>query len=535
MYITQANMINYKLMADKALIDSAQIDDLIETDKISPIKLAMSQGVNYYKGKHDYLTHKNTYFVDGNEIEDKIKANNKIVHLFHKILVNQKAAYIAGNPIVVSLTVEDVKDENNPTPQEDKAISESKEFQTVLLEELGEKFNDMITDLLTGSSNKGLEWLHFYINKEGELNYVITPAEQIIAIYDTQYQDKLLYVIRYYSYDIIDPVGKTMATKYKVEWWTDKNVTYWEQQIDGTYIHDPNYYAADTTVYLLPHWTAYNTKSPSAKQGHSWGRVPFICLPNNSDYSTDLSGIKALIDSYDKVKSGWCNDLEDFQELLYNVKGYNGLSAEARQGYTEIGFLVHNLKTNKVVLTDNDGDVTTIKAEIPIEAKTKFLDITRREIFYFGEGVDINDEKIANSPSGVSLMILYEPLNEKCNRMITKLKLFLRNFMQYVTEYINMRDGTDYDYKQIVYTINKSTIFNEIEKVNALNASGAQLSQQTLLEQHPWVNDVDEEIARLEKEKNRRDEQGLVDLEKVSDSETMLDNEGNPIKDINVE
>jgi SPP1 family phage portal protein len=524
-YLTATEIINYKLMADKALIDSSQIEDMINRDLISPIKLSMNEGINYYNGQHDYLTHKNKYIVDGKEIEDKLKANNLIIHPFLKTLINQKIAYIAGNQISVTVAEPDIEDEESPTTQESKNLTASQEFQTLLLEQLGDGFNDTVNDMIKGSSSKGIEWLHFYINKSGELKYVITPAQQIIAIYDTQYQDRLLYVIRFYAYDIIEPIKGKLATRYKVEWWTDKEVTYWEQQIDGTFVHDPNYELNPTS-----HWQSFNTNNPGVKLSHSWGKVPFVALPSNSDYTTDLKDIKALIDAYDKIKSGWCNDLQDFQELIYVLKGYEGISEAGKSGYSELGFFIQNLRVHKAIKVSSDGGVETLKAEIPIEAKTKFLEITRKEIFYFGEGVDITDEKISNSPSGVSLKILYAPLDMKANRMINKLKVCLKEFMWFVVEYINFRDKKKYDYKQIMFTINKSTIFNEKEIIDGLVASVGMISEKTILEKHPYVDDVDEEIARLEADRKRADELSGVDLSRVSDKGAkMYDADGNLI------
>ena len=50
--------------------------------------------------------------------------------------------------------------------------------------------------------------------------------------------------------------------------------------------------------------------------------MPFIPYPNNNTNTNDLKNIKPLIDVYDKVYSGFVNDLDDIQELIFVLSGY---------------------------------------------------------------------------------------------------------------------------------------------------------------------------------------------------------------------
>ncbi len=515
-YLNPTELTNLKIMADSAMINSNMLNDLIQRDLMSPLKRRMNEGVNYYNCKHDILDHINYYYVDSVKTEDKVKANNRIPHPFHKILVDQKTAYIVGKPVVVSVKPPEVEDEKNPTPEEQSLLEDAKEFQECLTEKLGKRFNKVLHDWVKGASNKSQEYVHFYITpvnpvtKKAELKYIICPAQQIIPIYDTQYEEELIAVIRYYTYDLIDAKGH-MEQRYKLEYWDKNEVKYWAQNINNVFVHDPDY-----TVNPAPHWFSWNTQTPDEKINHAWGRVPFIPLWNNSELKTDLEAIKSLMDAYDSVKSGWMNDLEDFQELIYVLKDYQGVSEEARKGYSELGYFVHNLKTHKAIAVDGSGDVTTLKAEIPVEAKEKFLQITRKEIFYFGEGIDVDNEKFGNSPSGVSLKFLYASLDLKADRIQTNLEIVLEDFVWFVTEYINNSENKSYDYSEVQFTFNRAVIFNEKEKIDELVASGLKpLDQKTLLENHPLVDNVEMVLARLEAEKAAEIESGMVNLGKI--------------------
>ncbi len=521
-YYTLTELTNAKILADKAQLDSQRIGDIISRDIASPGKHSMAEGVNYYNCRHDILDHVNYYWLDGQKIQDKAKSNIRLSHPFHKILVDQKAAYLAGSPIVVTVAEPDVEDPKNLTPEEVTAKDSAQQFQEELMDQLTDEFDDLVADWIIGAANKGIEWVHFYISNSGELEYTIIPAEQIIPVYDTQYQKELLYVIRFYTYDLIDDKGTTVQP-YKVEWWTKDGVEYWSQQLNNNFVHDPDY-----EINPGPHWFSFNTSSPATKEMHGWGRVPFVPLMNNSQGHTDLRPIKALIDAYDGVKSGWINDLSDFQEMIYVLKGYEGLRNESQKGYHELALFVENLKSQKVIAVAEDGAVNTLKVDIPVEAKEKFLGITRKEIFYFGEGIDVDNENF-RSPSGIALKFLYSSLDLKVSRLERKLKKALECFMWFVVKYINEKENTSFDNEEIIYTMNKAVIFNEKEKIDSLVASEGMLSKQTILENHPYVDDVEEEVKRLDAEEQDRLDKGMVDLANVQPGEPSGDPNTAPV------
>ncbi|MFA5720517.1 MAG: phage portal protein [Acholeplasmataceae bacterium] len=509
MYYTQTELINRKILADRINIDTKRLLDLIESDRKSPQKARMYEGINYYNAQHDILKRIKYYYVEGEKRVDVTKANNKMIHAFHKINVNDKVAYTVGKPANITTPEPEIKDPDNLTPEEEKALKDSQDFQTYLLEILGDKFHNKLTNCVVGASNKGVEVLHPYINSRGEFRYIIVPAEEVILIYDTQYQDELIGAIRYYTYQFINDKGEKKEL-YKAEWWTDKQVEYWMQIEDGSFVLD-NYY----TVNPAGHFHKFNSLKKEDKQQHGWGRVPFIPIRNNLDSTTDLEPIKSLIDVYDKVSSDFCNDLEDFQELVYIIKGYNFLSSEAQKGMSELAIVLQNIKTHKVIPVDVDGAVSTLKAEIPYEAKTKFLEITRKEIIYQSEGVDMSMDKLGNNPTGVSLKFLYSALDKKANRLINELKVGLNELYWFATKYINMKYNKNYDSKGIVTTFNKSMIFNEKEIVEMLNMSA--ISKQTYLENHPYVDNAEEEMKRIERE--QAESINNVDLDNIEDED----------------
>lgn len=512
-YLSQELQIELKLMADRAALDTARIGDIINGYIASSQYKAMYDADRYYAGRHDILDATRGYFVNGQWQTDKVAANNKIPHPFLSILIDQKASKVAGKPI--SISIAELPGDTNP----DQISDEARGFEDTLTARLGTTFDDKVYDWIVGASKHSVEWMHFYVDKRGELNYIVCPATEIIPVYDTQYNNELLYVIRFYQYELINSKGESQNL-FKVEWWTKTGVEYWIQIEDGSYVRDAFY-----TVNPAPHWTVEYTAT-GVVEPHFWGRVPFVALPNNARGRTDLADIKALINAYDRVVTGWANDLDDFQEQILVVKNLSLKDREINAGISELALFVKNLKEQHVITIEGDGDVKNLKADIPVEAKEKFLILTRRAIYYFGRGVDSSPDVIGTAPSGVALQHLYALLNMKANDIIVKLKVALKDFFWFVTTYLAEKTGKSYDPSRIVTTFNPSQEFNKKEIIDGIKERRDFLSEETLLGLDPDVSDVALEMDRLSKQRER--EQQLKDRETARQVELAKAQNGQP-------
>ena len=95
---------------------------------------------------------------------------------------------------------------------------------------------------------------------------------------------------------------------------------------------------------------------------------------------------------------------------------------------------------------------------------------------------------------------MYAGLDLKANQTITKLKTTLREFMYFVVKFINDRDNTTHDYKSVKFVFNKSMIFNVNEIIEGLMLLKGTISEQTLLSNIPYVDNVQKEMELIENE-----------------------------------
>ena len=293
LFLTQTDLINAKLLAEGALNESDILKYIINDDIDSQQKKNMQKGERYYNGEHDVLqkdfTSSKLLEAEKKEgiVQQKFttfrninRSNHKNINAFLKILVDQKTAYLVSKEPTIKVSG---AEEN----------TEQKAYEKMLCEFANDNFNEVLQDLVTGASCKGFEVLHIYYDDNGELQYCIVPANEIIAIYDTNNQKELLEVIRYYDITVVENGQKYI--RKKVEWWTKQNVTYYIEKESNLFVKDTS-----ISVNPAPHYWSITTLDgfQKNKQGHSWGRVPFLLLKNNRNSTTDLEHIKGFLFQY---------------------------------------------------------------------------------------------------------------------------------------------------------------------------------------------------------------------------------------------
>lgn len=499
MYISDLDLIKQRLTIEGKLNQSEIIKMILNDAETDWQRLFMAIGERYYSGEQDILGHN----FQRSEVYDTVPAENSPdhqdhdtittvinknnsnmhnVHNFFQLLVDQKAEYVLGKAPTVSV---DGSDDNS----DQQAYSDALAVYTE-----DEDFGDILHSWILGAATKGIEWLHVYYDPAGALQYCIVPAGEVIAFYDSARQRTLEDVVRVYMFDVVS--GGQSVKRHKIEWWTDHDVTFYVEDENGNYMLDPVF-----PVNPAPHW--FNVTSTDgmevSREDANWGRVPFIPLRNNDYEFSDLGGeknghgfgIKSLIDAYNMISSASTNNQIDLVELYWIIQGYGGEVASQ---------ISKKLQMNKAIAVDGttDGSVTAQQVTLSVEERCKWLDMLRADIFRVGQGVDIYDDSLGNDTSGVAISFHYEPLDEKANKVILKLKKALKDFFWFITQDINSKNVTQYDSSAITVTINKSRITNDLALVQMIMQSRGLVPDKILLAAHPLVDDADQAYQELQ-------------------------------------
>ncbi len=411
----------------------------------------------YYRNESDILQDSKK---EKEDTENPLRnADNRIPRNFHGLLVNQKAAYLFTAPPLFDI------DNNKDT---NKKVTEA----------LGDRYAKVAKDLCVNASNSSVAWLHFWTDKYKAFQYGVIDSKQIIPVWSSDLNKQLSGAVRVYE-QLDDTDGETYTI---YQFWTDTQCQAFRRKN-----------AATVDEGLLQHAmfnvTIDGVTSLQDTYTHEYGRVPFIPFFNNNINTDDLKNIKKLIDTYDKVYSGFVNDLEDIQEIIFILTGFGG---------TDLAPLLNDLKKYKAVKLDDDGEnshsgLQTLAIDIPVEAREKLLDITRKAIFEQGQGVDPQPEAFGNA-SGVALKYLYSLLELKAGLMETEFKLGFGELVRAICKHINS------ECKSIIQTWTRTAITNDVELATIAAQSKGVISDKTILKNHPWVEDADQEEKQIKKE-----------------------------------
>lgn len=332
---------------------------------------------------------------------------------------------------------------------------------------LGDKFPVIVKNLGVSASNCGVSWIHYW-NGDNAFQYAPVDPKQVIPIFSNDLEEKMIGVLRAYTY--VNDVGEV---KRRCEYWDDTMVKFFEETSDGIY-----------SPFVYP--------DVGEEMNHGCGEVPFIMFKNNAKCIPDLKKYKDQIDTYDKVFSGFANDIDDVQEIIFILKNYSG---------TDKDEFIRELNLKKTIKVDEDGGVDTIRAEIPYEARNTILEMTRKKIFTCGMGVDPEAEKIGNA-SGVALEFLYDLLELKTGMMETEFRVGFSQLVKAICRMCGMREP-----KRIVQTWTRNKIRNDLENAQIAAQSKGIISDDSILRNHPWVDDAEVEKKSLEEEANKKEEQ----------------------------
>lgn len=430
------------------------------TDGHADFIVKASTAERYYRNKNDILKDDKPK----EESESPLRnADNRIPRNFHGLLVNQKTAYMFTAPPLFDIGSQDIN----------KRITDI----------LGDRYAKTAKDLCINASNCTVAWLHYWRNSEGQFEYGVVDSKQIIPVWSSDLNKKLGGILR--VYDQLDDTDGDLYVIY--EYWNGIECQAFRKRSSDTLDKGLQPYAmfcnfVDGIAYMEDTFS------------HDYGQVPFIPFFNNNIAGNDLDNIKGLIDTYDKVFSGFVNDLEDIQEIIFVLSGYGGES---------LAEFLRDLKKYKTVKLDDQEDkpgLSTLTIDIPVEAREKLLDITRKAIFEQGQGVDPQPEAFGNS-SGVALKYLYSLLELKAGLMETEFKLAFGEFVRAICKYLGV------ECKSIIQTWTRTAITNDTELATIASSSKGIVSDKTILKNHPWVEDADQEEKQLVKEQNEEDKQ----------------------------
>lgn len=461
----------------------------------SPAVKDMRTADKYFSVHNELIEKKSRvyYDKDRNAIENPKASNVKVKSNFLRMLVQQKQDYGFAKTFILKLSDE----EENEIELKDNDYG--KEWKKFL-----DKSLFKIAYVLAGQAvNHGLAWGYAWIDESGELRLKDVQGELIYPIWkDRQHTelDRLVYNYKTEKYDGLNPTINEYA-----EYWTKNERRLFD--VNNAYAEE-----ADEEKREAEHSHFGENK----KGISSWGRIPFICFKATDDEKTLLSFIKEQIDAYDVLDSKSVDGLVDDLEPLLVLKAIS----------PQVGDLIEArelAKMTRTISVDSDGDAHYIQAQTPIDSHSKEKESLRRDIIKFGYGIDYEDARFGGNPNQLVIKSLYQNLDTYTDGLERHFQDFINDLKYFFDKWYEFTDKGSFEecqkYKLLV-KLDRSMMINQSAQIeDTVKLAQTGVSQKTLLEHNPVVQDVELEQERIEEENKKKSENDLFNFSQKTNIE----------------
>ncbi|WP_461467063.1 phage portal protein [Parvimonas micra] len=393
-----------------------------------------------YDGKHAILKRSKT---------QTDLANNKLMINHAEYITDFATAYFMGNPIKYTFPEEEMRTDDDSLLQAFRKAN----------------ITQVDTELARDLSIFGIGIEYVYQDKEGNTKSTnLDPRTAFIVVDDTVEENSLLGVHRIKKRDInnkeIDEVIKAITddTVYTYEFKSDK-LSLINEELN-----------VFNEVSMIEYWNKVNQKG-------------------------DFESVVSLINAYNLLQSDRVNDKEQYVDSLLVL--YGTLAGDNSE---------EKLKTARELkrlglLELSEGDKVEYLSKTFHEADVELLKKSIIEdIHKISKVPNLTDENFAGNSSGVAMKYKLLGLEQLAQTKEEYYRIGLKERIKLYANILNIK-MISIDVDNIEMTFIRSLPVNELEIAQLITYLNNVVSQKTLLSLLPFVEDVDNEIERVEEQK----------------------------------
>jgi len=300
-----------------------------------------------------------------------------------------------------------------------------------------------------------------YIDEEAKQRFRVLDSRECVPIYDNSLNNDLLYVIRFFKEDVLDRLNEN----YIVEVYGPETVK--------TYRSAPGFMSFELVNEEL----------------HYYGQCPVTVFKLNSDEESIFAQIMTLQDGYNQLVSDEVDDFDAFCDAYLVLKG---VVAEEED--------LINMKKNKVLMMDPDASAEYLTKTVSDTQVTNILNNFNEQIHKISNSPDFSDEKFM-AQSGIAMRYKLIGFENAASAIESNMRKALQRRIELISAILNITNEEQM-WRDVTIKFTRN-LPNTLVPASAqdINAYRGLVSDYTLLEQIPFVTNVDEEMKRLADEK----------------------------------
>lgn len=437
------------------MLKEAQIKELIDKDRSSQKKQLALVGQRYYEADHDIKQYRMFYYnSDGDLVEDKTRTNVKIAHPFFTELADQLTAFILSSTDSI-------------------ITSDAEGLQEHLDEYFDDEFWAEFSETITGAYVKGFDYIYAYKGEDDRLHFQYADSMDVVEVREKDTDARCAC----YIYSYVDHIDKDGDKIIKIQLHTADEIFFYIQETrSGKIVKDEN-------EPLNPMPNVITEDKKGVQYGSSLGFCPFFKLPYTRKEFSGLKPIKDLIDDYDLMECGLSNNIQDFDNPIHLVKGFEGDNLDELQT---------NIKTKKVVGVDSEGGLEIKTVDVPYQARKTKADEDEKNIYRFGMGLNTQGLKDTSTTTNLLIKAAYTLLDLKADKFEKQIKKLLKkDIIRVVLDEINDKTGAGYQIKDVKINFPHDILTNETENIQneKTKAETQQIAINNILSAAAYIGD----------------------------------------------
>lgn len=458
--------------AENRITDEQFIVREIQRFKTSRKRHDMFTGIKYYKGQHDILHHKRTMIgKDGKLEEVENLPNEKIVDNQYKKMVMQKNNYLLGQPFSIHCdNVEYVK----------------------LLQKLffNKKFFSLLLKVGADFLNCGIGWIFPTYDEQGDFYFKRFKPYEIIPGWKDADHTVLEYAIHLYNVVKYEGTSEEKIIEL-VDVFDDTGIWYFE--LEG-----------NDLIPVEPYHANYFTISiDDVEEGYNWSKIPLIPFKYNDEEIPLINNVKSLQDGINTIESNFLNCMEeDVRNTILVLVNYDG---------TNLGEFRKNLATYGAVkvrtVDGSPGDLKALEVEVNAENYKSILEIFKKAIIENAMGYDAKDDRLSGNPNEMNIQSMYSDIDLDANGVETLLQAAFEEILWFINAHLFNAGYGDFENEIVDIIFNRDMLINESTVIDNCTKSIGILSDETIVANHPWIDDPQHELERIKKQKEANIEQ----------------------------
>lgn len=399
----------------------------------------------------------------GVKVEDFTAANNRIASNFFNRLNTQRVMYSLGNGISFI------------QPEENLHADDIK-FR------MGENFDERITDAAYFACIHGVSFVFW--NKDHCHVFKLT---EFVPLYD-EYTGSLKAGIRFWQLAENKPTHVTLYREDGYSDWLqdkswnlkplDRNGEFTDAEVIKAYITTTAYIPADDETMVVGE--------------ENYGILPIVPMWASRLKQSTLIGMRAAIDAYDLIRSGFANDMQDCAMVYWIVNNAGGMTE------SELAKFRDKIKFQHIVTVDGTegASVVPYTQDIPHDARVAFLEEIRKGIYEDFGGLDVHT--VAAGATNDHIDAAYQPLDENAS----DLEYWVGRCVKQLLAIQGIDDTPEFT---------RQRISNIKEQVEIVTLESQWLDEATILRKLPNISDEEASVILQRNDEELLDRFGLVE------------------------